>query len=107
MPSVLYTTLFQSVFCSPVVGVEAPPVGHEPGLAVVEERTEEDAVVPVLREVLELAVGQHGLQPRQHQLLRGEVGRAQLVVRDQTPGEGKGREVGNGGSRSIGGLRLY
>ena len=46
----------------PVPGVELVPVGHHSRLAVVEERREVDPVVPVLREVPNLAVRQHGLQ---------------------------------------------
>ena len=51
-------------FYLPVSGVELVPVGHHSRLAVVEERREVDPVVPVLREVPDLAVRQHGLQRR-------------------------------------------
>ena len=50
------------LFDLPVPGVELVPVGHHSRLAVVEERREVDPVVPVLREVPDLAVRQHGLQ---------------------------------------------
>lgn len=69
----------------PIVGVEFPPVRHEPRPAVVDEGAQEDSVVPVVCEVLELAVGQDGLQPGQHQLLGREVWGTQLVVGNQGP----------------------
>ena len=53
-----------SVLYLPVPGVELVPVGHHSRLAVVEERREVDPVVPVLREVPDLAVRQHGLHRR-------------------------------------------
>ena len=71
----------------PVVGIEISPVGHQPWLAVVDEGGEEDSVVPVVGEVFELAVGQDGLQPGQHQLFGREVGGAQLIVSNQAPNE--------------------
>ena len=52
------------LFDLPVPGVEFVPVGHHSRLAVVEERREVDPVVPVLREVPDLAVRQHGLQTK-------------------------------------------
>ena len=53
----------------PVSGVELVPVGHHSRLAVVEERREVDPVVPVLREVPDLAVRQHGLQRKEDILI--------------------------------------
>ena len=57
------------LFDLPVPGVELVPVWHHSRLAVVEERREVDPVVPVLREVPDLAVRQHGLQRKEDILI--------------------------------------
>ena len=69
----------------PVIGIHPLPVRHQPRLAVVDESAEEDAVVPVLGEVFQLAVGEDGLEPGQHELLGREVGGAELVVGNEGP----------------------
>ena len=43
-------------------GVELPPVWHETRFAVVKECTQVDSVVPIVGEVLDLAVGKNGLK---------------------------------------------
>ena len=48
----------------PVVRIEFPPIGHESGLAVVEEGAQVDTVVPIRGEVLDLAVWEDGLEGR-------------------------------------------
>ena len=46
----------------PISRVELVPVGHHAGLAVVDEGAQVDAVVPVVGEVPDLAVGQYRLK---------------------------------------------
>ena len=49
--------------CSiPISGVEFVPVGHETGLAVVDQSAQVDSVVPVAGKVLDLAIWQHRLE---------------------------------------------
>ena len=70
---------------SPIIWIHVLPVWHEAGRAVIQEGAEVNSIVPVGGEVLDFAVRQDGLQPGQHQLLRGEVGGAQLVMGNQGP----------------------
>ena len=51
-----------TLFDSPISRIKLVPIGHHAGLAVVEEGAQVDAIVPVVGEVLDLAVGQHRLQ---------------------------------------------
>ena len=56
-------------FHLPISRIELVPVGHHARLAVVEEGAQVDAVVPVVGEVPDLAVGQHRLKKRMGSLV--------------------------------------